>query len=1321
MWQPLSRVRAKANRNKSRRFRWYKPESKHLEDRCLLSVVLIEKAPTAPLVGTPVVWSATATDDGSTPVYQFSVGQINGAYQVVQDFGPASSFTWNPLAQGTYEIQVIAKSSYTASVGETASASYTANSRIVGTSAVITPMANPLVALFSAPPSPGASMYVQFAPQGPSPSWTSTDPLPVIPGESTNFIVAGMLPDTTYLMRYVLTDGTASTPLTFTTGVLPANIQFPTVTEPVTPTASADMSQDMVLHAGLLDPAGVATTFATNLAGNIVWYYDSVTNNFPNYATSLAPNGTVYMLGGNGAGNGGYDTLRQVDLAGDILHQTNTNAVNAELAAMGYNSISDFDHEAQLLPNGDTAILALAPRTVNVNGVPTKYNGDMIIVLDQNFQVAWVWDSFQWLSTSRLPTLGEGPTDWLHANAISWSPEDDDFIVSLRAQDWVLKIDYANGTGDGHIVWTLGAGGNFTIISSDPDPWFSHQHDVRYINDDTIVLFDDGNTRVANDRNEPDSRGQELVLNEQTMTATLVVNADLGNYSAALGSAQILPDGNFAFTSGFQAGGFGQTIEVTPSGTKTFVQQITGLEYRSYLTSSLYLDPSSTPVNTQQQDATTRGTWLGEYGAQGYDVIGTTADLPSYATVTPAGQSTYIWTTNTTDPRGLQVPGGSRVAAVWYSPTSFTVNVNLSDGEEHDLELYFADWDNKGRAESVQITNALTGAVLSTQSISSFQSGLYLNYALSGDILITITRQAGANAVLNGLLFDTLLPPVVPTPPTASFTGVDSTTQGTWINTYGAQGYDVVGTTAVLPSHASVTPEGQSTYVWTTNTTDPRGLQVPGGSRVAAVWYSPTSFTVNVNLSDGEEHDLELYFADWDIKGRAESVQITNALTGAVLSTQSVSSFQSGLYLDYAVSGDILITIIRTAGENAVLNGLFIDTPPTTAASAGHDLTTHGTWIGTYGTQGYDLSDEAVSLPSYATVSLFGESTYTWTTAGSAQAALETPNSSGRVASAWYAATSFSIDVNMTDNQPHRIALYALDYDSMGRAETIQLSTPSGTLLDTESISSFTNGVYLQWVVTGNVVITVTRTAGPNAVVSGLLFDAGTATATAAFLKTDGSTQGNWIGTYGSQGYNIVNGPASDPGYATVTPEAESVYVYSTTSNQQQSLELPNSANRVAAVWYSSNTFTINVNLADGNTHAIALYALDYDHRGRAETITIQNAATGAVLDTRSISDFTGGVYLQWNVSGDVVITVTRTAGANAVVNGLFIDPAVSAMTAAAMAGIPAITGPSIAARSAESVVDLALPTLGTDGPLDTSIGDLAWEQTSTTHRDLKI
>ena len=130
---------------------------------------------------------------------------------------------------------------------------------------------------------------------------------------------------------------------------------------------------------------------------------------------------------------------------------------------MGQHSITDFNHDAQRLPNGDTAVLAATQRTINVNGTPTTYNGDMVLVLDQNFQVAWVWDAFDWLDTNRLRTDGEGPGDWLHANAIAWSPADGDLLVSLRAQDWVIKIDYANGTGDGHVVWRLGQGGDFTV------------------------------------------------------------------------------------------------------------------------------------------------------------------------------------------------------------------------------------------------------------------------------------------------------------------------------------------------------------------------------------------------------------------------------------------------------------------------------------------------------------------------------------------------------------------------------------------------------------------------------------------------------------------------------------------------------------------------------------------------------------------------------------------------------------------------------------------------------------------------------------------
>ena len=97
--------------------------------------------------------------------------------------------------------------------------------------------------------------------------------------------------------------------------------------------------------------------------------------------------------------------------------------------------------------------------------------------------------------------------------------------------------------------------------------------------------------------------------------------------------------------------------------------------------------------------------------------------MPSYASVSGTGNSTFVWSADTTDVRALENPTSSnpsshRIAACWYSPSGFSVDVNLSDGQAHKLELYFLDWDSTSRAETVQISDAATGTVLNTQSIS---------------------------------------------------------------------------------------------------------------------------------------------------------------------------------------------------------------------------------------------------------------------------------------------------------------------------------------------------------------------------------------------------------------------------------------------------------------------------------------------------------------------------------------------------------------------------------------------------------------------------
>jgi hypothetical protein len=575
------------------------------------SVFLVPSKASPPPVGEQITWTATATNCGQTPVYQFSVGPVGGPAHVVRDFSPTNSFAWTPMQEGGYYIKVTVKDGLGATAAHAAAVIDWANSRVSGSQAVITPTANPLVALYSVPPSPEGTVHVEFSVAGDNPSWRSTNVLPSIPGKSTNLLVAGMLPNTTYQVRHVLGDGTTSSPLLFTTGSLPSALTLPTFTVIQPPGPDSDLDQDMLFHQLGRPPQNGPYPFVTDLTGQVVWYYDSaqagLLPNYPGVGSSLVPGGTVLLIGADiyTALPLSRNVLREIDLAGNTLRETNIAAVNAQLTALGHQIIYSFTHDVQRLPNGQTAVIGVTERTVNINGIPTDYVGMMIIVLNADFQVTWAWDAFDHLDVNRGPVLGEivqpgivdpaasvprlPAVDWLHLNAVSWSPADGNLVLSVRHQDWVIKIDYRNGGGDGHIVWRLGQDGDFTVNSTDPNPWFSHQHNAHYIDDSTLILFDNGNTRRASDPNA-DSRGQVWTLDEKTMTATLVFNVDLGNYSPALGAAQLLSNGNYDFTSGRQAPSetFGQSIEVRPDGTKAYVLQINTREYRSYRVRTLY-------------------------------------------------------------------------------------------------------------------------------------------------------------------------------------------------------------------------------------------------------------------------------------------------------------------------------------------------------------------------------------------------------------------------------------------------------------------------------------------------------------------------------------------------------------------------------------------------------------------------------------------------------------------------------------------------------------------------------------------------------------
>ncbi len=649
-------------------------------------------------IGTTISWTAVGVDSNPGPLtFQFSLTPPNGSPLMIKDFNVGTAtrgswvsqpYDWAPTdIEGTYQVQVVAKD-FASGESVSSTVSFTLTSPLTGDSPVVQRTQNPLVALFTAPSCPaGSSMRVFFEAQSKSVPATTTNWMDCRPPATMTFEVAGMYPETAYRLYSQTNSGghVANGPTAnFTTGGLSASIPFPTFTNSI-PASPSDPNR-MILYS-FFDVAQPDSppNVATDLAGNIVWYnYASGSTHSQMMMRPLQNNflgaefGTAWIPGVTQ-----YQVMRQIDWAGNILRETNTGVLEQELLALGAvdaqpcNTLPSpppvgaaclglFHHDAILtLPNGHMALLVdiekiFPPGTQgDTSGLPVDILGDMIVVLDENWQAVWYWDAFDpagggngypQLPVSRPAVLNEtcatgqpsclivflgGPGispvahDWLHANCLYYWPHDGaggtstlpgDIIWSSRHQDWVMKIDYKDGAGTGDILWRMGPSGDFAFNNkyNDPWPWFSHQHDVGIEDNGLGVLstMDNGNTRISPPTgpgsstggvpglgsncgpNDCNNRGMALNFDETTMQVTPVLSVNLGVYSEAMGSAQLLADGNYFFLSAIVATSstaFSYAIEIQPTpGTASGIQVLNTqgpVSYRAWQIPDLYSPP----------------------------------------------------------------------------------------------------------------------------------------------------------------------------------------------------------------------------------------------------------------------------------------------------------------------------------------------------------------------------------------------------------------------------------------------------------------------------------------------------------------------------------------------------------------------------------------------------------------------------------------------------------------------------------------------------------------------------------------------------------
>jgi len=158
----------------------------------------------------------------------------------------------------------------------------------------------------------------------------------------------------------------------------------------------------------------------------------------------------------------------------------------------------------------------------------------------------------------------------------------------------------------------------------------------------------------------------------------------------------------------------------------------------------------------------------------------------------------------------------------------------------------------------------------------------------------------------------------------------------------------------------------------------------------------------------------------------------------------------------------------------------------------------------------------------------------------------------------------------------------------------------------------------------------------------------------AAFVKQDTKTQGNWKGAYGAGGSSVVGDKESLP-FGSITAAGNAVATWAAPTAEARALRRSEGNDRLAACWHGL-TFTVDVSLTDKKEHQVAFYFLDWDADHRSQRVEVVDPATDAVLDTQTVSDFREGKYLVWKMKGRVIFKITITSGSNAVLSGLFFD-----------------------------------------------------------------
>ncbi len=722
------------------------------------------------------------------------------------------------------------------------------------------------------------------------------------------------------------------------------------------------------------------------------------------------------------------------------------------------------------------------------------------------------------------------------------------------------------------------------------------------------------------------------------------------------------------------------------------------------------------PVSTAQfrfEDRSTLGNWKGVYGTQAYVVFGQATNFPAGTALAVSNAAFYPFATNTTDPRALEWANNSnptnRFSACVFNGSAMTFEVTLPLGFTNQLALYLME-PGGGRTEQVEVIQPDTGTVLDSRAVSAVSNGVYLLWQVTGPVRVRVSRLAGVNAVVSGLFVGSpqFQVPTLRSPPLGSTNLVgDHVVLAVGANGSPALGYqwrrlvsnnwqDLAGSTNLIGTQKPVL-EFKSLQVADAGYYSVRVSNFFGWttSSVARLWVPGAAATAQFVAEDRTTR------GNWKgVYGTAGSVIFglaTNPPPGVDLQVIEGNYYLFASNTPAPNALERLDSAQPTNRFSACIFGstpLLVDVPLPLGAT--NRLAVYCTEPGGGRAQQVELLDASSGLPLHSrTLSGLTNGAYlVWDVAGPVQVRITRQTGANAVASAVFVGTAATAAPSVrAQPAPHTVPAGtpvtlavgvngspALSYqwrrDGLPLTDSVNRSGVTQPVLQITACQAADVGGY-QVVISNSVGATTSLVAR---------VELATASSTAKFLLEDRSTAGNWRGVYGTSGY-VVFGLATNLAFTAAGTE---FYPFGTNTTDPRALQRAAAASptsRFSACVFTSSAMTFDLPLPEGVTNQLGVYLME-PGGGRAEQVELLDAATAVVLDTRFLSSINTGVYLLWEVKGPVRVRVSRVAGANAVVSGIFLGT-----TLAQTPGIT--TAPASQLASPRSTVALGVGVTG--------------------------